>query len=217
MRSRVLATSRPSNGSQELPPGSAGYSTGSTCISTSSSRRPFVAELIGATNTRDPAVGRYSSWVQAAFLVGWAIGGGFFGRVGDLIGRSRALSLTILTYALFTGLTFFAQTWWHLLILRFFAALGIGGEWAVGASLLSETWPQRWRPWIAAVLQSGVNIGILLASGTVFLLAGQSPRVFFLVGVLPALLVFWIRKEVPETAEWHSTPLTLIGGNGRKS
>ena len=71
--------------------------------------------------------------------------------------------LTILTYALFTGLSFFAQTWWHLLICRFLAALGIGGEWAVGASLLSETWPRRWRPWIAAVLQSAVNIGVLLA------------------------------------------------------
>ena len=70
--------------------------------------------------------------------------------------------------------------------------------------MLAETWPRRWRPWIAAVLQSGVNIGILLASCTTFLLAGRSPRVVFLVGVLPALLVFWIRKEVPETDEWHS-------------
>ena len=165
---------------------------------------PFVAELIGASDTRNENVGRYSSSIQAAFLVGWAIGGGFFGRIGDRIGRSRTLSLTILTYASFTGLAFFAQTWWQLLVVRFLAALGIGGEWAVGASLLAETWPSRWRPWIAAGLQSGVNIGILLASGTTFLLAGQSPRVVFLVGVLPALLVFWIRKEVPETDEWHS-------------
>ena len=165
---------------------------------------PFVAELIGVTDTRDEAVGRYGSWIQAAFLVGWALGGGFFGRVGDLIGRSRALCLTILTYAAFTGLAYFAQTWWQLLIVRFLAALGIGGEWAVGASLLSETWPRRWRPWIAAVLQSGVNVGILLASCATFLLAGKSPRVVFLVGVLPALLVFWIRRAVPETDEWRA-------------
>ena len=64
---------------------------------------------------------------------------------------------------LFTGLSFFAQTWWQLLIFRFLAALGIGGEWAVGASLLSETWPRRWRPWLAAVLQTGVNLGVMLA------------------------------------------------------
>jgi MFS family permease len=165
---------------------------------------PFVAELIGVTDTRNEAVGWYSSWIQAAFLAGWALGGGCFGRVGDLIGRSRTLCLTILTYALFTGLAFFVQTWWQLLIVRFLAALGIGGEWAVGASLLSETWPRRWRPWIAAVLQSGVNVGILLASCATFLLAGQSPRVVFLVGVLPALLVLWIRREVPETEEWRA-------------
>jgi MFS family permease len=165
---------------------------------------PFVAELIGVTDTRNEVVGRYSSWIQAAFLVGWALGGGFFGRVGDLIGRSRTLCLTILTYALFTGLAFFVQTWWQLLIVRFLAALGIGGEWAVGASLLSETWPRRWRPWIAAVLQSGVNIGVLLASCATLLLAGQSPRVVFLVGVLPALFVLWVRREVPETEEWRA-------------
>jgi MFS family permease len=164
---------------------------------------PFVAELIGASDTRTEAVGWYSSWIQAAFLVGWALGGGFFGRVGDLIGRSRALCLTILTYALFTGMAFLVQTWWQLLIVRFLAALGIGGEWAIGASLLSETWPRRWRPWIAAVLQSGVNIGVLLASCATFVLAGRSPRVVFLVGVLPALFVFWVRREVPEPEEWH--------------
>ena len=164
---------------------------------------PFVAELIGVTDTRNEAVGRYSSWIQAAFLIGWALGGGFFGRVGDVIGRSRTLCLTILTYAVFTGLAFFAQTWWHLLIARFLAALGIGGEWAIGASLLSETWPRRWRPWIAAVLQTGVNVGVLLASLATFLLAGRH-RAVFLVGVLPALLVLWIRREVPETEEWRT-------------
>src|SRR5438105_3213712 len=111
---------------------------------------PFVAELLVVTDSKDPAVGYYSSWIQASFLIGWALGGGFFGRIADRLGRSRALTLTILTYALFTGLSYFAQTWWQLLIFRFLAALGIGGEWAVGAALLSETWPRRWRPWMAA-------------------------------------------------------------------
>jgi MFS family permease len=173
---------------------------------------PFVKELLGASSTSDRAVGWYSSWIQAAFLFGWALGGGFFGRIGDRLGRSRALSLTILTYAVFTGLSFFAQTWWQLLIFRFVAALGIGGEWAVGASLLSETWPRRWRPWIAAVLQTGVNIGVLLAALTAYLMAGlDSPRYVFLVGVLPALLVFWIRRAVPETEEWDSARKKVRG------
>jgi MFS family permease len=167
---------------------------------------PFVAQLL-AVEVRDNAVRDKSSWIQAAFLVGWALGGGFFGRIGDRVGRSRALVLTILTYALFTGLSFFAQDWWHLLIYRFLAALGIGGEWAVGASLLSETWPAGWRHWIAAVLQSGVNLGVLLAmlAGFVLLTLCEFPdRSVFLVGVLPALLVLWIRRAVPEPAEWQT-------------
>jgi len=165
---------------------------------------PFVAQLLGGLPTTDPSVGRYGSIIQGAFLLGWALGGGFFGIVGDRLGRARTLSLTVLTYAVFTGLSFFAQTWWHLMIFRFLAALGIGGEWSVGASLLAETWPRKWRPWLAAVLQSGVNIGILGAVLANYLMAGAQPRYLFLVGILPALLVFWIRRAVPEPEEWHA-------------
>ncbi len=167
---------------------------------------PFVMQLLGAASVTDPAVREKSSWIQAAFLIGWALGGGFFGRIGDRLGRSRALALTILTYAAFTGLSFVAQTWWQLLIFRFLAALGIGGEWAVGACLLSETWPVRFRPWIAAVLQSAVNIGVLVAGGVVYFAARwpMYPRTVFLAGMFPALLVFWIRRQVPEPAEWES-------------
>jgi len=163
---------------------------------------PFVMELLGAASPADAAVREKSSWIQAAFLTGWALGGGLFGRLGDRLGRSRALSLTILTYAVFTGLSYAAHAWWQLLVFRFLAALGIGGEWAVGSSLLAETWPRKWRPWIAAVLQSGVNIGILLAAATVFLMADLPPRNVFLVGILPGFLVFWIRRSVPEPEEW---------------
>jgi MFS family permease len=188
---------------------------------------PFVSELLGVADPKDSSVGYYSSWIQAAFLIGWALGGGFFGRVSDRLGRSRALMLTILTYALFTGLSYFAQTWWQLLIMRFLAALGIGGEWAVGASLISETWPRHWRPWMAAVLQTGVNLGVMLAGLANFLLAGYPYRSVFLVGVLPALLVLWIRRSVPEPEEWlgakqkstHSQPgfLELFRGPLRRT
>src|SRR5215471_7145779 len=136
-------------------------------------------------------------------LVGKRIATLRFGRRRYRIGRSKALTLTILTYAIFTGGSFFAQTWWQLMIFRFLAALGIGGEWAVGASLLAESWPHRWRAWIAAVLQTGVNVGILAAVLANVLLAAAPPRCLFLVGVLPALLVFWIRRAVPEPREWR--------------
>src|SRR2546425_8406552 len=165
---------------------------------------PFVAELLGAATTKDSRVGHYGAIIQGGFMLGWALGGGFFGRIGDRLGRARALCLTVLTYAVFTGLSFCAEAWWHLLIFRFLAALGIGGEWAVGASLLSETWPRKWRLWIAAVLQSGVNIGILVAVLANHVLAKAPPRYLFLVGILPALLVVWIRRAVPEPEEWQA-------------
>ncbi len=168
---------------------------------------PLVIHLLGASGGADPAVKQKTALIQAAFLVGWALGGAFFGRLGDRIGRNRALSLTILTYALCTGLCAAAQTWWQLMLFRFLAALGIGGEWAVGASLLVETWPASWRPWLSAVLQTAVNLGILFAAGLVTLLSflphPPAERWVFLIGVAPALLVFWIRKQVPESGTWR--------------
>src|SRR5829696_6219162 len=153
---------------------------------------PVVLQLIGTVSNADPGVKEKSAYIQAAFLLGWALGGSFFGRLGDLLGRSRALSLTILTYAICTGLCAFAQTWWQLMLFRFIAALGIGGEWAVGASLLSETWPKAWRPWIAAMLQTGVNLGILGAAITVGLLSlvlpPDSARDLFRGAVAPITL-----------------------------
>lgn len=164
---------------------------------------PFVALLLKEAAIQEPGlVKEKASIIQAAFLAGWALGGAFFGRIGDRIGRSRALMLTILTYAGFTGLSAISTEWWHLLIFRFLSALGIGGEWAVGAALLAETWPKSWRPWIAATLQTAVNLGVLLACLAGWLLAEQSPRWIFVVGVLPALLTLWIRKAVPEPEHW---------------
>ncbi len=171
---------------------------------------PFVAELLRVSPST-PEASTKASLIQGAFLFGWAMGGAVFGRIGDIIGRSRTLSLTILTYALFTGLSFVAHEWWHLLIFRFLAALGIGGEWAVGASLLAETWPSRWRPWLAAILQTAVNTGVLLACFSGWLLAGTPYRFIFLVGVVPALLTLWIRRAVPEPEVWASASSGVQG------
>ena len=160
-----------------------------------------------STDTTDPAVelvqlagSRPRSWSAGR----WAAA--FFGRIGDRLGRSRALSLTILTYALFTGLSFFAQTWWHLLIFRFLAALGIGGEWAVGASLLSETWPQA----LAAVDGGGAadrrqprrparRVTAIFLAGRPHPSATSSWS-----ACCRRSWCFWIRRAVPEPEEWHA-------------
>ncbi len=163
---------------------------------------PFVAQLMNLAKT-DPSVAKHAGIIQAVFLFGWAIGGAFFGRIGDKIGRSKTLTLTILTYALFTGLCAISQTWWQLMILRFIAALGIGGEWAAGSALVSETLHDKHRHWASALLQSGYMTGMILAALTVRFMANVEPRWVFVVGVLPALATVWIRKSIKEPEEWH--------------
>lgn len=163
--------------------------------------REFVAQLLGVPAT-DPEVGTKAALIQGVFLIGWAVGGAVFGRVGDRLGRSRTLVLTVLTYAVFTGLSFFATAWWHLLIFRFVAALGIGGEWAAGSALVSESLHAKHRTWASATLQSGYMVGCICAVLTAGKLAGHNPKWVFLVGVAPAFLTLWIRRAVPEPEEW---------------
>ena len=174
---------------------------------------PFVTQLLGAVS--DPTEPKKkAALIQGFFMFGWALGGAVFGRIGDKIGRTRTLTLTIFIYALFTGMSAFAHEWWHLLIFRFIAALGIGGEWAAGSSLVSETMHSKHKAWASALLQTGYQTGMILASLTVIYLPvllvsngwvaqGDVSRWVFVVGVSPALLTFWIRKAVPEPEAWH--------------
>ena len=96
------------------------------------------------------------------FLVGAATGGVFFGWLGDRIGRVRAMSLSIFTYAVFTGLCGFATEAWHIAALRFVASLGMGGEWSLGVALVNEIWPNKSRALIAGLIGAAANVGFLL-------------------------------------------------------
>lgn len=161
----------------------------------------FVRQLLGPEASQDEVIQK-AALIQAMFLVGWAVGGAVFGRIGDRLGRARTLTLTILTYAMFTGASFFATEWWHLLIFRFIAALGIGGEWAAGAALVSETLDKKHHAWASAALQSGYMVGCILAALTAGWMAHLDPKWVFVVGITPALLTLWIRRAVPEPQEW---------------
>jgi MFS family permease len=108
---------------------------------------PALADLLGPA-----AAGQATQWfgaIIAVFLVGAATGGVFFGWLGDRFGRVRAMSLSILTYAVFTGLCGFASEAWHIAALRFVASLGMGGEWSLGVALVNEIWPNKSRALIA--------------------------------------------------------------------
>ena len=124
----------------------------------------LLAGSAGAGSVSDQDIGWYGGLIFSIFLVGWAIGGIFFGMVADYLGRTKTLIATILIYAVFTGLAALSQEWWHLAVYRFLTALGIGGEWAAGAAIVAETWPEQKRAKAAGILQSAWAAGFFLAA-----------------------------------------------------
>ncbi len=192
--------------------------------------QPALNELLKSEIAVNPAVS--TEWfgvIMAVFLVGAATGGVLFGWLGDRIGRVRAMSLSILTYAIFTGLCGFAAAAWQIAALRFVASLGMGGEWALGVAIVTELWPDRSRALLAGAIGAAANVGMLLVGllslvlvsflqvigafllnagmqeATVeALLRGDGWRLLMIAGALPAFLVFFIRLFVPESHKWEA-------------
>ena len=144
--------------------------------------------------------------ITALFLLGAAAGGLVFGWLGDRVGRVRAMTWSILTYSLCTGLAYFAQQPWHLGVFRFVAALGMGGEWSLGVALVMETWPSDKRPLMAGVIGAAANLGyaIIAVIGIFFKITVDSWRWVMLVGAAPALLTLLIIFFVPESEQWKA-------------
>src|SRR5579871_6174155 len=152
------------------------------------------------------ALPRYAGIVLATTVFGWATGGVIGGVIADYIGRKRTMMLAVLAYALTTGLSAIAWNWESFAVLRFLVGVGIGSEWVTGASLVSELWPDHARGKGGGLLQSGAGIGSFVASGVWLVIGGLGPnawRFMYLVGILPALLVFWIRRTMPESSRWE--------------
>lgn len=136
-------------------------------------------------------------------LIASAIGGFLFGLIADRIGRTRSLMATILIYSVASGACGLSTTIAELAIFRFILGLGMGGEWSTGAALVAETWPAEHRGKALGFMQSTYAIGEMIAAAVVgFVLPRFGWQAVFFVGVLPALLVFWIQRSVPEPAIW---------------
>jgi MFS family permease len=188
-----------------------------------------LTELLGGDAAAKDAATAWFGVIMATFLIGAATGGVLFGWLGDRIGRVRAMSLSIFTYAVFTGLCGFAAAPWHIAVLRFIASLGMGGEWALGVALVTELWPDRSRAWLAAAIGAASNVGYFLVgllslgmlsvttalanalfaigfsqAAVAHLLQGQGWRLLMIAGALPALLIFFIRLFVPESHRWEA-------------
>jgi len=155
-------------------------------------------------------VQRWMGIITALFLIGAALGGLLFGWLGDRVGRVKAMTWSILFYSGFTGLCYFATEPWHLGTLRFVAALGMGGEWALGVALVMECWPEGKRPLMAGLIGASANLGycFIAVIGIAVPITQESWRWVMVVGAAPALLTFLIRLFVPESEKWKASRLT---------
>jgi MFS family permease len=160
--------------------------------------------------------------IMSGTLICAAFGGVLFGRIADRFGRTRALTSSILIYCVCTGLCGLVHTAVQLAICRMLLGFGMGGEWAAGAALVAETWPDEHRGKALALVQSSWAIGYAIGAGIVALvLPHWGWRAVFFAGLLPALFAVWIRRQVQEPERWTSqsgsTPFSHIfkGGIGR--
>lgn len=136
-------------------------------------------------------------------LIGTVLGGYLFGIFADYFGRVHTFSLTIIIFSIFTGACAFADNVTHLDILRFLAGLGLGGEYGIGMTLVSETWPAAKRARATAGVAMGWQAGAVLAAIlAAFVLPDYGWRGLFLVGVVPALLAAWARHGLKEPPMW---------------
>src|SRR6267142_417168 len=141
---------------------------------------------------------------NAFMLLASGIGGVLFGFIADRIGRTKALMLSILTYSLCSLGSGFSTSIVVLIAFRFVLGLGMGGEWNTGATLVAETWPTHLRARAIAIVQSAWAWGLAAAALTAWIVLHFADwRMAFFVGILPALVVLWIRRGVPESKMWQ--------------
>lgn len=141
-----------------------------------------------------------------ATLLGWAIGGTIGSILADRVGRKLMLMISIAGYSVLTALTAFSPSWTMLIVLRFLTGMFLGSEWSTGTALVAETWPDRARAKALGIMQSGYGFGFFLAAGLwLWIQPNWGPdawRAMFLIGVLPAFLLLYIRRKVPESKVW---------------
>jgi len=172
-------------------------------------RKPAIRDLLGG-NAPAPVVDQQAAYATAIFMIGWAIGGVFFGVLGDRIGRAKTMTITILSYSVFTGLSVFAKGVLDFNIYRFLCGLGVGGQFGIGVALVAEVVPQRARAHALGTVQAASALGNMLAAGTGILLGQWEQsgaitgawRWMFAAGALPAPLALVVFKKLKEPEQW---------------
>jgi len=163
---------------------------------------PALCELLNTTS--HSSVGLVGSVILAIFMLGWACGAIVFGILSDYIGRARVMVLTILVYALCTGLCALSHNWWELAFYRFLVGCGIGGEISIGAVMLAESWKGRARLHATAIMSTSFGFGYLSAALINLALGHLGWRWLFVVGIAPALLTVYIRAKLREPEQFRA-------------
>ena len=174
--------------------------------------RPLaMAELVWAQEGETPdQLGvrqkEYGGYATSIFLIGWATGGLVFGVLGDRWGRVKTMLATIIIYSIFTGLSAFSRGFADFCLWRFLTGLGVGGEFAVGVSLVAEVMPSRARPHALGLLQALSAVGNITAA--VIGMVGTDWKTMFLIGTAPALLSLLVRRRLKEPERWQAVSTT---------
>jgi MFS family permease len=172
-------------------------------------RKPAIRDLLGG-NAPAPVVDQQAAYATAIFMIGWAIGGVFFGVLGDRIGRAKTMTITILSYSVFTGLSLLATGVWDFNVYRFLCGLGVGGQFGIGVALVAEVVPQRARAHALGTVQAASALGNMLAAGVGIFLGQMEQsgsitgawRWMFAAGALPAPLALIVFKKLKEPEQW---------------
>ena len=157
------------------------------------------------SKAREAVLGGWFGWLICAFLFGAAAGGFLFGFVGDRYGRAKAMAGSILCYSIFSGMSYFVESPFQLLVLRFLTCLGIGGMWPNGIALLGEAWPNVSRPLLSGIMGTAANVGILLFALLTInarVVTGEDWRWTFVLGFFPIILGLLSLFTVPESPRW---------------
>lgn len=164
-------------------------------------RNDMLGDILGQDPGSDE-VKKYGDWFLGVFLLGGTFGGLLFGSLADKFGRRPIMMVTILMYSLFSGLTFFASELWHVTALRFLVAMGVGGEWAVAAAMVAEVFPKKARAQASSIFHASSVCGTWIAAIAAYLV-GTNWHYAYLIGVLPALLIVWVRASLKEPKKWE--------------
>ncbi len=182
-------------------------------------KTPAIADLLNLPPS-DPTTKWWPGTAQTIFILGWATGGLFFGMVGDRLGRTRTMGITILIYSAFTGLSGLSTSVYDFAAYRFLTGLGIGGEFAAGAALVAETFPQHARATALALVQATSALGNVMA-GVINLWIGANPeygwRWVFAVGIIPAFLLFLIFMFIREPDAWIESRRRIRSGEEHRA